>query len=287
MTSKGDSAPGRWSDHRFVSRDETPIFFRTLRSHFPAKAVVVIVHGMGEHSGRYLPIAEHLASAGITSYLPDLRGFGQSGGKRGCLRKFSDYYADLEVVCRLAREREGASGLFFMGHSYGGLLVSSFLAEHPQTPGRGMVLSSPNFGISLRVPLWRHLLAAAGSSLFPDYTQDNRVDSAFLTHDDEIKQTYKMDRLVHHRISARLYTELVRTIGLSNEMASRIHVPALVLQAGDDRVVSRPKTVLFFEKLASRDKELEIYEGLYHELLNETTRSSIFSRISRWILSKA
>jgi len=75
-------------------------------------------------------------------------------------------------------------------------------------------------------------------------------------------------------------------IGLAGETASRIHVPALVLQAGDDRVVSRPSTVLFFEKLAARDKELEIYEGLYHEILNETIRASIFLRISRWILSK-
>ena len=79
MTLKDDLSVGLWSDHRFISFDETPIFFRKLTPHSPPKAAVMILHGMGEHSGRYLPIAEHLAEQGIASYLPDLRGFGQSG----------------------------------------------------------------------------------------------------------------------------------------------------------------------------------------------------------------
>ena len=287
MPPKGNASLDLWSEHRFVSHDETPIFFRALTPSSATKTAMIVVHGMGEHGGRYTAFAEHLASAGIASYLPDLRGFGQSGGKRGCLRKFSDYFSDLAVVYRLAKEKAGVSGLFFMGHSYGGLVVSSFLAERPEIEARGLVLSSPNFGISLKIPRWRHFLACAGSCLFSDLTQNNRVDPAFLTHDAEIKKKYGSDRLIHHQISARLYSELVRMIRCADTTASRIHIPALVLQAGDDRVVSREATVRFFEKLRSQNKELEIYEGLYHELLNETTREAIFLKISQWVLSRS
>jgi alpha-beta hydrolase superfamily lysophospholipase len=174
-----------------------------------------------------------------------------------------------------------------MGHSYGGLVSASFLAERPETPCRGLILSSPNFGISIRIPLWRHLLACLASVLIPDHTQDNRVNASFLTHDAEMRQKYALDRLVHHRISARLYSELLTKISRADQIASRIHHPTLILQAGDDHVVSRPKTLSFFNNLSSQDKELEIYEGLYHEILNETSRASIFMRISSWICSRA
>ena len=275
------------SEHRFVSFDGTPMFFRRTRPEGRFKAALVLVHGMGEHGGRYTALAEFLADRGFSCYLPDLRGFGKSGGKRGCLRRFTDYFQDLEGVCRLLRAWEPDPDPFFLGHSYGGLVVSSFLASGPKVQAKGMVLSSPNFGIAIRVPFWRHALALLGSRLLPDLTQPNRVDALTLTHDPEITRAHAVDPLIHDRISTSLYRELVARIRSSRQAAVRTPVPALILPAGGGRVVSRKATQAFYEALGSRDKQFKAYEGLYHEILNETSRKAIFEEIASWLSQRA
>ncbi len=262
------------------------MFFRRIEAVNP-RAIVQIVHGMGEHSGRYVELAEYLASRGFTCYLPDLRGFGKSGGKRGCVRRFEDYFLDLNSVRRAISSREGSLGTFFLGHSYGGLIVANYMAAHPAPPALGMVLSSPNFGIAIHVPAWRHFLGVAGSALFPDFTQPNRVDHKTLTHDLGHLKKHENDPLIHDRISARLYTELVSRIQSSEKTASGISIPTLILQAGEDYVVSREATERFYKALNSGDKTIEFFEGLYHEILNETSRQVIFSQISDWLSQRA
>lgn len=276
-----------WSEHRFLSFDKTAMFYRRLAAPTKPRAVVLIVHGMGEHGGRYVEFAEYLSSRGFVCYLPDLRGFGKSGGKRGCVRHFEEYFCDLESVRRAIISREGPLGLFLLGHSYGGLIAAHYLEAHPEPPVRGMILSSPNFGIAIHVPAWRHVLGAVGSAFFPDLTQPNRVDPTTLTHDVEHLKKHEDDPLIHDRISARLYTELVARLSTSKDIASRISIPSLVLQAGEDHVVSRKATEGFFESLASADKTLTVFEGLYHEILNETSRQDIFSRIGDWLSKRA
>ncbi len=275
-----------WSEHYFLSFDGTAMFFRRLEAAKP-RAVVQIVHGMGEHSGRYVELAETLASRGFTCYLPDLRGFGKSGGKRGCVRRFEDYFPDLESLRRAIDSREGAIGNFFLGHSYGGLVVANYLSTHPEAQAQGMILSSPNFGIAIHVPAWRHLLGVLGSALLPDFTQPNRVDHKTLTHDLVHLKKHQDDPLIHDRISARLYTELVSRIRVSEVVASGISTPSLILQAGEDYVVSRQATEDFYKALTSPDKTLQVFEGLYHEILNETSRHAIFSQIGDWLSQRA
>lgn len=272
-----------WSEHRFISFDRTPVFFRRLRVAGRPKGTLLVIHGMGEHSGRYKEFAEYLAQAGFSSCLPDIRGFGQSGGKRGCLRHFSDYFRDLNGVYRLLLAWEDARPPFFFGHSYGGLIAAGYLASQSAPACRGLVLSSPNFGISIPVPAWRHLLALVSSRLFPDFTQPNRVDRSTLTHDKSYLMRYADDKLIHDRISARLYTELVSRIRQAEHTAARFTAPCLFLQAGDDRVVSREANERFFWNLASPDKQYKVYEGLYHEVLNETSRHAIYQEIADWL----
>lgn len=276
-----------WSEHRFLAADRTPIFFRHLGVSGPAKGAVLLVHGMGEHGGRYREFAEYLAERGFAFYIPDLRGFGQSGGGRGCLQRFTDYFTDLDALRRLMDEREGRGGHFYMGHSYGGLVVSSFLAERPDLRVRGLILSSPNFGITLPVPPWRHALARIVSGFLPAMTQPTQVDRATLTHDASRQQQHRSDPLIHDRISARLYTELTERIGLAGRVAPRLSMPVLLLQAGDDRVVSRQAAERFYGALSSTDKKLKVYEGLYHEILNETSRREVYADIAAWMLPRA
>lgn len=275
-----------WSEHRLISFDETPIFYRHLRTNGPVRAVVILVHGMGEHGGRYQAFSDYLAELGIECLVPDLRGFGKSGGKKACVKRFGDFHEDLDALHSWASRHYTAVPIFLIGHSFGGLVVSSYLAFHKHPEIHGFVLSSPIFGVSIPVPFWRHLLGISVSYLCSHYTQSTRVEPRFLTHDPAILEIYRQDPLIYHKISARLYRELVKMVRRKTEIARRISASALIVQAGEDKVVSKDETVKFFDELKSKDKEIEIYADFYHEVLNETSRELVYSRIGRWLLER-
>ena len=274
--------PEAWSEHRFISFDETPIFYRRLKT-AEARSVLILVHGMGEHGGRYQAFAEYLAAAGVESVIPDLRGFGKSGGKRACVRCFSDFHEDLAALHGLIASEKRNLPLFLLGHSFGGLLTASYLAYRSRHRADGLVLSSPIFGIAVPVPAWRHLLGLATAWVLPDLTQPTGIPTEALTHDKGILEEYERDPLVYRRLSSRLYRELVGMMGRGGDIARRLSLPVLVLQAGQDRVVSRQAAVDFYTALRSGDKELEVYEDWYHEVINEVGRDKAFSRAALWI----
>lgn len=240
---------------------------------------------MGEYGGRYAHVAEYFAGLGFESAAIDQRGFGQSGGARGCVRRFSDFHRDLGALHGLFYRRENGLPVFLLGHSFGGLVSASYAAfcEHP--PLKGLILSSPFFGIAARVPLWRNLLAAITARVWPNFTQPTSIDYLKLTHDRGMLEKYKDDPYIYHRISAGFYIELTRMFRRQAEMAQKLRVPLLVLQAGDDALVRKDKALLFYEEAASPDKELEVYEGFYHEILNETGRRRVLDRIGAWTLT--
>lgn len=274
------------SEHRLLSFDGTPLFFRTLRSESKeALGRVVLVHGMGEHGGRYLPVAKHLAARGLESVVPDLRGFGRSGGQRAFAKHASDYHADLSAVLSFIEKNRPKAPSFFLGHSFGGLLVSSYLAMR-QISAEGLILSSPSFGIANPIPGWRHRLGLLAAFCVPLYSQSTSVTPEVLTHDETLISLYKKDPLIYHWITAKLYAEFLKLMAERERLARGLSLPTLVLQAGDDRVVDKEKTLLFYRELAAKDKRLETYPGLYHEILNEKGRQGIFETISGWIVSK-
>lgn len=271
--------------HQFISFDETPIFYRkTSVIEGSIKALAIIVHGMGEHGGRYQEFAHYLSGLGIESYLPDLRGFGKSGGKRACVKDFSDYHRDLGIFSDFIARNHKEQSIFLIGHSLGGLIVSSYLAFN-RPPGniKGLVLSSPLFGIAMPVPYWKHAAGILMSTIIPDHSEPTHVDSKLLTHDGALLEEYAKDRLIFHHVSARLYKGLTQMIGRHDQIAESLAFPTLLLQAGEDHIVSKKMALRFYDHLKSQDKELEIYENFFHEILNETNRESVYSRIGLWI----
>lgn len=277
------------TEHRFISFDETPIFYSWQSALSSKKAVLILMHGMGEHGGRYRPLSDYLARLGLETYVPDLRGHGKSGGPRGHVNHWNDFYRDLEALHLLAEKQNPGLPIFILGHSFGGLVAAGYITTRGTSPARaskiaGLVLSSPLFGIFGKVARWRHLLAIAASRLAPRYTEKTRVNPASLTHDKLLLERYSRDPLIHYNISARLYAELTGLIQEREKIAKKLETPFLLLQAGDDRIVSKEAAVDFFNQAASGDKEMEIYDGFYHEILNEIGRQAVFDRLEKWLL---
>lgn len=269
--------------HRLIAFDETPLFFRRAVPRDTVKAVLFVIHGMGEHGGCYTALGECLAARGIESWIPDLRGFGKSGGKRGHVLNLAEFEKDFAALFSLAEKTHRGAPFFLMGHSFGGLLAATFLMRCRLTGLKGFILSSPLFGISIPVPAWKTALARVASRICPSMTQNSPIPPEFLTHDPAMRRARAEDPLIHFRISARLYTQMTLAIPAALNTASLIKLPALILQAGDDRIVSREKTVEFYRRLSSPDKEIEVYEGWYHEILNEAERQRVFERVLAWI----
>lgn len=272
-----------WAERRFVAFDKTPLFYRYTPPPENGRGVLIAVHGLGEHGGRYRAFGEYLHGLGYGVILPDLRGFGLSGGPRASLRHFSDHHRDLDALCRWSEREHRDSKLYLLGHSLGGLIVASYAAQAKPPKLSGLVFSSPAFGTAAPVPPWKHALAAAASAIFPDHLEPSGIDTSRLTHDRAVMDVYRKDPLIFHRISARLYTEFCRLCAERRTIAARIRVPTLLLQAGEDAIVSKDLSLKFYDELGAADKTLEVLDGFYHEVLNETRRAEIFSSIGLWL----
>lgn len=251
-----------------------------------ARAPLVIAHGAGEHSGRYAETAERLAQAGWTVWAFDLEGHGRSPGVRGHIRRFDDYLADLASCIRFVSQQHGGAPPVLLGHSLGGMISTHYAAAHGQTI-RALVLSSPLWGLRARIPLWKHVLAYALSGVWPSVTlRRPRTLEIVISHDEEVKRRYLTDPLMHFVASARFYVEMRRAEALLPQTLPRVSVPVLVLQAGDDRIASAKAVERLFPLIGTSDKRLIIYDGYYHEVLNEVGRERVVQDLLAWLQAR-
>ncbi|NNL76238.1 MAG: alpha/beta hydrolase [Desulfobacterales bacterium] len=268
----------------FLSPDGVKIFYR----HYPAKferGRMVIAHGLGEHSGRYGNVIERMHSQGISVWLPDHRGHGQSEGKRGHILNFTQFLMDLRLAVELAKDDlPEAMRCFLMGHSMGGLMAIYFAQRFPELID-GVIASSPCLGMASEVPAVKAVIGSLMSYIWPGLTMGNGLDATKLSHDPDVFSGYKNDPLVHDRVSARFFTELIAAMESVYQQASKLNVPILLQIAGDDHLVSARCSKKFFNELVLQDKTLHIYEGLYHEIYNELQdhRNRVFTDMENWL----
>ena len=249
------------------------------------RAVVVVSHGLGEHSGRYDELAKDFARAAVSTYALDHRGHGRSDGRKGHVRRFVHYVQDLEKFRRCAVGGVGRDvPLFFLGHSMGGLILIRYLQEYPGVPTYGAVLSAPLLGVKLQVPRWKQRISQFLLYAAPALPLSTGLDPAVLSHDAQVVASYRRDPLVHDRITPRLYAEMHHAIGAAHEKAQRIRAPVLVLIPSEDKIVRADRAQGFARSLQrSESVQVKTYPGLYHEVLNETTRSSTVADMLGWI----
>jgi len=241
----------------------------------------VVVHGHGEHGGRYQHLAEWFTPLGATVYAMDLRGHGRSGGQRGHAPSLTALLDDIDTVVMRAREESGGP-LVLIGHSFGGLLAIAYALRYPDHIDRA-VFSAPLLQLKVKVPGWKRGLANVLPKLAPRFSFSNEVDPDVLSHDPANARAYRTDPLIHDRITAGLYGD---TIARGEEFIARapeLRVPFLLLHGRDDQIVDPVGSQRFFARAMVPDRAFVLYPGLYHEVFNEIEQEKVFRDIESWL----
>lgn len=247
------------------------------------RAVILIVHGLGEHAWRYDPLAQRLNEWGFAVRAYDQRGHGESGGERGVLPRDDQLLFDLaEVVDDTRRHiaEPWSCPLILLGHSMGGLVASTFVQRN-MAPVDALVLSSPalDAGIS---SLMKRVIGLL-HRLAPNLALPNGLDARRISHSEAVVQAYQKDKLVHDRISARLASFIDTNGPRVVASAPRWHVPTLLMYAGADHLV-RPQGSQAFAAVAPREKvSVRCFEDLYHEIFNEADPSAVYATLRQWL----
>jgi lysophospholipase len=245
-----------------------------------AAKTLLVVHGYGEHGGRYEERAQLFVDVGYRVLISDVRGHGRSGGNRGHVMSFATYLDDLARVIEEVGEN---SKLFLFGHSHGGLIAATWLAERPSRVVRA-ALTSPFFGLGLKPPAWKELAARVLGRYLPKVSLPSEINPAHVSHDPAVVENYKTDPLNHSVANSRWYLEAMAAQERAFAAAPRVSLPTLVLQAGDDKLVSPAATRRWCDA-APESVEYEEIAGAYHELFFELDGQNHAQRVLDWFES--
>jgi len=257
------------------------IFFRFFKPK-AYKNIIIYVHSMGEHSGRYLFPIEYFIDRKIAFYGLDLRGYGKSSGKRGHIDLFSNYLDDLSTFVNIVRKRENDKRFFMMGQGLGGLIVIRFVEEYPDAV-TGVIISSAALRLKHDISPFMANIGNKLSRRLPRFSLTNEIDPVNLTHDKDVVKKYMEDDLVHNKVTARFFTECSSAMKTAFEKGETVTLPFLIMHGEADEVVSPEGSRRFYDVIASADKKLTVYQGMYHEILNEIDRLAVYKDIEKWI----
>ena len=268
----------------FAGSDGVNIFYRHYQAE-SEQARMLIAHGLGEHSGRYGNVIERVVPNGFSVWAPDHRGHGRSGGRRGHVLNFEQYLTDLRLAVELVK-KDMPVGMpcILLGHSVGGLIALYFAQRYPGHID-GVVASSPCLGMVVEISPPKKVLGSVMSYVWPGLTMGNELDATKISRDSNVVSAYEDDPLVHDRVSARFFTELLAAIESVNQQASTLKVPVLMQVAGEDYLVNADSSKQFFEKLTLRDKALHVYDGMYHEIYNapQGQKERVLDDLETWL----
>lgn len=251
-----------------------------------ARAAVILAHGYAEHSGRYEVFAEALAAAGYAVFAFDHRGHGRSGGGRASVRVFDEYVGDLGRVIDRVHETYPALPRFLFGHSMGGLVGLQLVLEHPEKV-EGLLVTAAYMENAVKLSPLLTRAAPLISRLAPELPVQ-RLDTDALARDKSVVQAYRSDPLVYHgKVRARLGYELLRAGPYVLERAASIEVPVLLQHGGADRLAAPAGTQAVFAALGSSDKTLKLYDGAFHEILNDYGREQVLTDVLGWLEARA
>jgi len=245
---------------------------------------VLLVHGLGEHAGRYSEVAAYLHQWGFAVRAYDQQGHGRSEGARGDLLRPGSLQADLCRVIDDTRQQPALADtpLILLGHSLGGLVVARTLAERLR-PVEAAVLSSPALGAFPN--LVQKMLLASLPRIAPHLRVDNGLKTDFLSRDPDVVKAYRIDALVHRRISTGLAAWILENGVKTLHDAAQWQVPTLLLYAGQDKLVNAQATADFIDAAPRAVVQAQCFEAMYHEIFNDLYRAQVFTALKRWLMA--
>jgi len=260
-----------------VASDGTELFHVKDVSDNP-KAIIILVHGLAEHCGRYDYVVQKFNESGYGVYRFDNQGHGRSGGKRGYLDDFHKFIDDTDLFVDRAREENPGIPLFMLGHSMGGFITAGYGSKYP---GKltGQIFSG---AVIIELPIFDPL-KEMDLEKTPEATVPNSL-SQLICRDQQVVRDYENDPLVLKETTLKLLTTVFFDgVSWLKENLKNYEYPCLILHGGNDQIVDNASSQYLYENSASKDKSIKIYDGFFHEILNEKEKDQVLGDIERWI----
>lgn len=246
-----------------------------------------VLHGQGEHGGRYVHLPHYVKDIFGSVYCLDHRGHGLSKGKRGHIENFDTYAADADLAINrfyeYLLERFGKAEIHVLGHSMGGQILVRTLINYPDLPIASATLSSPMFDIALEVPKIKEIAGQVMHLLFPNVTIPNESLADLVSSDPRVCEHYKKDQLNHGMISSAFYYSFLKAKDDSYERAHNINKPVMVQVADEDLIIDKESIARFAGKLNPKISKTVHYPGFYHEIYNEPKREIVVEDLKNWV----
>jgi alpha-beta hydrolase superfamily lysophospholipase len=274
----------RRTDSELTGTDQTPLFLRTWTGEGDPRGIVLFIHGLGEHGGRYEELASKVVEAGFVAVAPDHRGHGRSGGLRGHVNDFSQYVGDLlQTVEHMRAEYDPTLPLFVFGHSMGGLIAMMLVLDRPEVRVTGLVMSNPLLGVAVKAPKFKVVLGRVMSRILPKLRLDNELVTTNLSRDPAEVKAYEDDPLVSRLISTRWYTSMLSAMEVTGVRAGELKIPSLWVVSGSDRICNHKRSLSFAESVTGAPVVVKLLPEAYHEPHNGPQRGEVHEALLSWL----
>jgi alpha-beta hydrolase superfamily lysophospholipase len=258
------------------------IYFQSWLPEGEPKAILLIVHGLAEHCGRYMNIVNHFVPLNYAVYGIDHLGHGKSEGTRVFVDRFEDYTKSLKAYSDMIRLWQPRKPIFLVGHSMGGLIGAVSLIDH-QAELRGAVLSGAAVKVPSNITPATIIVGKMLSALVPKFGLIG-LDAEGICRDPAVVQAYVNDPLVHRgKTTARLAAEMLKAMQYVMAQAAKITLPIMLVQGSADRLVDPAGSQMLYDAVSSADKAIRIYDGFYHEVFNEPEHGKVLHDIEIWL----
>lgn len=257
------------------------IFFQQWLPETETKGIIALVHGLGEHSGRYAHVAGFFTAQGIGIIAVDTYGHGQTTGKKGHADSMEAYMQQISHLLELAKQTVPDKPVFLYGHSMGGALVLNYLFRYKPVIN-GVIATAPAVRPGFELPKPLLIIGRIARAIFPSFTQANSLDLENLSHDREVIEQYKADPLVHNQVSGMVGISLIEWGEWLLQNARQSPAPLLLMHGTADKLTSYEASKLLASQLTG-DVTFKSYGGLFHEIHNEFEKQDIFNEMLVWI----
>ena len=270
------------NEGKFTGRNNFNLYYQSWLPEGNPNAVLLVIHGIAEHSGCYSNLVNYFVPKGYAVYSFDLRGHGKSDGTRSYIERFSYYLDDVKTYFDIVRKQNPNTKIFLVGHSMGSTIAVAYTVEH-QSELSGLIVSGTTLKAGNSINKASILMAKILSVLVPKMGVAS-LDANGISRDKAVVEAYVNDPLVYiGKLRARWGTELLKTMEKLKSKISELSLPILIMQGSADHISDPSSSKMLFDGVTSKDKTLKYYDGFYHEIFNDPDRQQVFFDMEAWL----